>query len=74
MNFMHELYKKINLIEFNVNKKKKLKFYFKWRQAYLNKRKHYDKKIDGLNIMKILVDGKKDLNLRRYLSKWRDFV
>jgi hypothetical protein len=31
MNFMHELYKKNNLVEFNVNKKNKLKFYYKWR-------------------------------------------
>lgn len=31
MNFMHELYKKINLIEFNVGKKRRMKYYFKWR-------------------------------------------
>ena len=31
MNFTHENYKKINLIEYNVNKKRKIKFYYKWR-------------------------------------------
>jgi hypothetical protein len=31
MNFTHENYKKLNLVEYNVNKKRKLKFYFKWR-------------------------------------------
>lgn len=31
MNFVHENYKKTNLIEYNVNKKRKLKFYFSWR-------------------------------------------
>ena len=38
MNFTHENYKKLNLIEFNVSKKRKLKFFYKWRQAFLNKR------------------------------------
>ena len=31
MNFVHENYKKLNLIDFNVNKKRKIKFYYKWR-------------------------------------------
>jgi len=31
MNFIHENYKKLNLIEFNVDKKRKTKFYYKWR-------------------------------------------
>ena len=31
MNFVHENYKKLNLVEFNVNKKRKIKFYYKWR-------------------------------------------
>lgn len=74
MDFMHELYKKNNLIEFNIRKKNKLKWYYKWRQAFLNKKKHYDKKVDGLKVMRILIEGKKDLNIRKYLSKWRDFV
>lgn len=74
MNFVHENYKKINLIEFNVNKKRKLKFFYKWRHAYLKRRKHFDSKVDGLNILKSMLCGKKDLSVRRYLCKWRDFV
>jgi len=31
MNFIHENYKKINLIEFNVVKKRRTKFFFRWR-------------------------------------------
>lgn len=31
MNFIHENYKKINLIEFNVNKKRRTKYFYKWR-------------------------------------------
>ena len=31
MNFTHENYKKLNLVEYNVNKKRKIKFYYKWR-------------------------------------------
>ena len=35
MNFSHELYKKLNLIDFSVDKRRKIKFYFAWRTAYL---------------------------------------
>jgi hypothetical protein len=35
MNVVHENYKKLNLVEFNVDKKRKIKFYYKWRQAFL---------------------------------------
>jgi chromosome segregation ATPase len=35
MNFVHENYKKLNLVEFQVNKKRKIQFFFKWRQAFL---------------------------------------
>lgn len=35
MNFTHENYKKLNLIDFNVMKRRKIKFYFRWRNAFL---------------------------------------
>lgn len=35
MNVVHENYKKLNLIDFNVDKKRKIKFFYKWRQAFL---------------------------------------
>lgn len=31
MNVVHENYKNLNLIQFNVDKKRKIKFYYKWR-------------------------------------------
>lgn len=74
MNFIHEHYKKINLIEFNVGKKRKIKFFYKWRQAFLSRRKEFDGKLNGLKILKILLGDKKDLSLRKYLCKWRDFM
>lgn len=74
MNFVHENYKKLNLIEFNVSKKRKIKFFYKWRWAFLQKRKFFDSKVDAINVMKTLLEGKKDLSLRRFLCKWRDFV
>ena len=74
MNFMHEHYKKINLIEFNVSKKFKIKFFYKWRQAFLMRQKNFESKIDGITLLKSLICGKKDLSIRRYICKWRDFV
>lgn len=56
MNFLHEHYKKLNLIEFNVGKKRKIKFFYKWRQAYLGKRKGKDGKRDGLQILRGLMN------------------
>mmetsp|Transcript_39163 Transcript_39163/g.37523 ORF Transcript_39163/g.37523 Transcript_39163/m.37523 type:complete len:81 (+) Transcript_39163:1022-1264(+) len=74
MNFIHENYKKINLIEFNVVKKQRMRYFFKWRQAFLNRRKIMDGKADGLQTLKILMTGRKDLSVRKCLCKWRDFV
>ena len=74
MNFIHEHYKKINLIEFNVSKKRKIKFFFKWREAFLRRRRFFDSKIDAVKILKTMLGGKKDLSIRRYLCRWRDFV
>lgn len=31
MNVVHENYKKTNLVRYNVDKKRKIKFYYKWR-------------------------------------------
>ena len=35
MNFTHESYKKVNLIDYNVAKKRKIKFFYSWRSAFL---------------------------------------
>ena len=37
MNFTHENYKKLNLIDFNVAKRRKIRFYYAWRTAYLRR-------------------------------------
>lgn len=74
MNFVHENYKKLNLIEYNVDKKRKIKFYFKWREAFLMNRKAYDSKVDSLKILRNMIESKKTLQLRKYICKWRDFV
>ena len=58
MNFVHENYKKLNLVEFNVNKKRKIKFYYKWRDAFLYNRKCFDSKVDSLKILRILMGSK----------------
>lgn len=35
MNAVHENYKKLNLVQYNVDKKRRITFYYKWRQAFL---------------------------------------
>jgi hypothetical protein len=35
MNFTHENYKKLNLIDYQVAKRRKIRFFFNWRTAYL---------------------------------------
>ena len=74
MNFVHEQYKKLNLVEFNVAKKRKTKFYFRWREAFLRNRKAFEGNCDGLKLMRALLSGKQDLALRRALCQWRDLV
>lgn len=74
MNFIHENYKKLNLIEFNVNKKRKIKFYYKWREAFLTNRKNYEEKVDSLKVLRNLMEEKQISTLRRYICKWRDFI
>ena len=42
MNFIHENYKKLNLVEYNVSKKRKIKFFYKWRQSFLSNRRNFE--------------------------------
>ncbi len=55
MNFVHENYKKLNLIDFNVDKKRKIKFYYKWRQAFLQRKREFESKIDSVKVLKNLL-------------------
>ncbi len=74
MNFVHEHYKKLNLVEFNANKKRKMIFYYKWRQAFLQNRKTYDLKTDGMKQVLALFSKKENFHCRREMCKWRDFM
>ncbi|CDW85127.1 UNKNOWN [Stylonychia lemnae] len=74
MNVVHENYKKMNLIQFNVNKKRKIVFYYNWRQAFLHQKRCSDSKIESLKIFRKVLQSKQDLQLRTYLCKWRDFI
>jgi hypothetical protein len=58
MNYIHESYKKLNLVSYGVAKKRKIKFFYKWRQAFLQNKKDYDSKIDGLKLMRKVMCGK----------------
>ena len=51
MDFTHESYKKLNLVDYNVGKKRKICFFYKWRQAFLEKKKCYDSKLDAMKIL-----------------------
>ena len=74
MDWEHENYKKLNLVDFNVNKKRKIRFFYKWRQAFLVKKRHFESKVDGMKVLQRWVDSRTDLLTRRYICKWRDFV
>ena len=55
MNVVHENYKKINLIDYNVKKDRTIRFFYSWRTAYLKRQKDYESKVDGLKLLRILL-------------------
>ena len=74
MNFTHENYKKLNLIDFNVAKRRKIRFYYAWRTAYLRKQQITQSKSHAVIKISKFVRGAQDLNIRNKLCRWRDFV
>jgi len=74
MNFTHENYKKINLIDYNVAKKRKIKFFFSWRNAFLQRQKEAESKMHSVSRLSKIVSSRQDLILRNKLCRWRDFV
>jgi hypothetical protein len=74
MNFTHENYKKLNLIDFNVAKRRKIRFYYAWRTAYLRKQQVSQSKVHSIVKISKIVRGRQDLNMRSKMCKWRDFV
>ena len=74
MDFVHENYKKLNLVEFNVDKKRKMIFYYKWRTAFLHSRKNKECKADATKILQNWARGVDHYDLRKCLCQWKDFV
>lgn len=72
MNFVHENYKNQNLIRYNVNKKIKTQFFYKWRKAYLQRERNHGLKLDGLNVLRRFTESKEARTLRRFICHWRD--
>lgn len=72
MNFVHENYKNQNLIRYNVNKKIKTQFFYKWRKAYLQRERAHGLKMDGLNVLRRFTESKEARTMRRYICHWRD--
>lgn len=74
MNFTHENYKKLNLIDHNVAKKRKIKFYFNWRALFLQRQKEAESKMHSVSRLSKVISARQNLILRNKLCRWRDFV
>ena len=72
-NVVHENYKRNSIIDGNVAHSMRQKFFFLWRQLYLNRKRIYANKISAMNIINRLGMGKAELQLRHYFCRWRDF-
>ena len=74
LNVVHENYKRNSLIDGNVEYNNKQKFFFLWRQVYLNRKRIFANKIACAKVVQRLTAGNQDTVLRNYLCRWRDFV
>ena len=74
LNVVHENYKRNSLIDGNVEHNMKQKFYFLWRQVYLNRKRIFANKIACAKIVQRMTTGNQDVTMRNYLCRWRDFV
>ena len=74
LNVVHENYKRNSLIDGNVQHQNKQKFFFLWRQVYLNRKRLFANKLACAKIVQRLSCGNQDVQLRNYLCRWRDFV
>ena len=72
-NVVHENYKRNSIIDGNVSHKMRQKFFFLWRQLYLNRKRIYANKISAVKAMNRLTATKCEVELRHYFCKWRDF-
>jgi hypothetical protein len=51
MNYQHENYKQLGLVDFNVNKKTKNLAFLRWRQAFLKKRAMFEHKLQACKMI-----------------------
>lgn len=57
-NVVHENYKRNTIIDGNVSHKMRQKFFFLWRQLYLNRKRIYANKIAAIKVINRLSGGK----------------
>ena len=60
------------MIRFNVNKKVKTQFFYRWRKAYLQRERNHGLKMDGLNVLRRFTETREARTLRRFICVWRD--
>ena len=72
MNFVHENYKNQNLVRFNVNKKIRTQFFYRWRKAYLQRERRHGQKMDALNVLRRWSESREARTMRQYICHWRE--
>ncbi len=72
-NVVHENYKRNSIIDGNVAHKNRQKFFFLWRQLYLNRKRIYANKISAMKMINRMTISQAELNLRNFFCRWRDF-
>jgi len=72
-NVVHQNYKRNSIIDGNVSHKMRQKFFFRWRQLYLNRKRIYANKISAIKMVNRMSGGQTELKLRNFFNRWRDF-
>lgn len=72
-NVIHENYKRNSIIDGNVSHKMRQKFFFLWRQLYLNRKRIYANKISAMKMIDRMSGGQAQVKLRNFFCRWRDF-
>ena len=74
LNVVHENYKRNSLIDGNVAHRLSQKYYFLWRQLYLNRKRIFANKIASCKLIDRLTTRNSELLQRHYLCRWRDYT
>ena len=72
-NVVHQNYKRNTIIDGNVSHKMRQKFFFLWRQIYLNRKRIYANKISAIKMINRMSGGQAELKMRHFFCRWRDF-